>query len=96
MNYLFKSLMAWGKKLFLSLLVRVLGVLYRLPEGRMENRLLWGCVVLNNPQGLPEAPLGVKLLQAGQLAPSALRSTLVQLPYQVVKQPVRRLSMVPR
>lgn len=27
------------------------------------------CRVLNDPLGLPEVPLGVKLLQAGQLAP---------------------------
>ena len=34
-----------------------------------EQAVVGVCRVLNDPQGLPEAPLGVKLLQAGQLAP---------------------------
>ena len=40
----FSSDTAFGKKLFLSLVVLASKALYRLPEGRWENRCCAGCV----------------------------------------------------
>ena len=89
---LFKSLVAWGMKLFLSLLVRVFGVLYLLPDGSRENRLLRGWVgSLIIFRDLLRQRWVYKFCSSGSSQPvtcwaarltllSALRSFAVQLP----------------
>ena len=88
------------------MLVGALRVLYLLAEDRRENRLLWGCVVsfmtrrdvlrhgwVHSSYRL-RSSYPVMCCPVRTTLPSALWSMLVQLSYQVVKQPVTRLSIV--
>ncbi len=62
----FRSLMAWGKKLFLSLSVFAIMLLKRLPDGSKQKRWLPGWVNLEDFSSSASAAFEVDVLQRGE------------------------------
>jgi hypothetical protein len=87
--------MAWGYKLFSSLLMSDLLLRDHLPCGSRQRSLWLGWLVSNNFRVLPFTPPDIEVLDGMELGPvmywvaratlrSAMRSRVVHLPYQAV------------